>query len=306
MLKRLEQVCIENTYSKDQIKHVIIMNMEKYPLFKEAVDKGVHFISHYINIRNTYHNSKTIRVTDLLYKYIDKLDELVADIFISIMESGNTQTIQSVVGKLAKKIKYEDPFDGIKTMAELIAVLEPCSIYEIIPSKDSPTGGILVKSNYQFDNDVKQFIQNTCYLPPLICEPLEIHRNTDSAYLAKERDHLLLGKQTKHNKCLSTDVINKLNAVPLTIDEYVINNFVEKSKKPLDSIEKKNNFNRMVLGTKHIVSLLLNNDNEFWFSWKYDFRGRMYSQGYQVNIQGNSYKKAMLNLAVQERIKETL
>ena len=35
-------------------------------------------------------------------------------------------------------------------------------------------------------------------------------------------------------------------------------------------------------------------DKEFYFEWRYDFRGRMYSTGYNLNIQSDKYKKACL------------
>ena len=34
----------------------------------------------------------------------------------------------------------------------------------------------------------------------------------------------------------------------------------------------------------------------FYFTWKYDKRGRIYSQGYHVNIQSTSFKKSLINL----------
>lgn len=38
-------------------------------------------------------------------------------------------------------------------------------------------------------------------------------------------------------------------------------------------------------------------DKDFYMQWKYDARGRMYSQGYHINPQGSSYKKACIQLS---------
>ena len=46
----------------------------------------------------------------------------------------------------------------------------------------------------------------------------------------------------------------------------------------------------------------LQHGNKFWFTHKYDKRGRIYCCGYQLNTQGNSYAKAQLELANKQLI----
>ena len=42
--------------------------------------------------------------------------------------------------------------------------------------------------------------------------------------------------------------------------------------------------------------------NKFYFTHKVDKRGRLYCQGYHINYQSASYKKAMIELANKEII----
>lgn len=45
---------------------------------------------------------------------------------------------------------------------------------------------------------------------------------------------------------------------------------------------------------------LIAKGNKFWMTHRPDFRGRLYSQGYHVNTQGNSFRKAIVELAEPE------
>ena len=43
-------------------------------------------------------------------------------------------------------------------------------------------------------------------------------------------------------------------------------------------------------------------DNPFYLTHKIDKRGRIYSQGYAINVQGNSYQKSLIDLVKKDYI----
>lgn len=50
------------------------------------------------------------------------------------------------------------------------------------------------------------------------------------------------------------------------------------------------------------AAFLIHQGNEFYLTHKYDKRGRLYSCGYQVSTQGNSFQKAVVELRHKEII----
>ena len=70
---------------------------------------------------------------------------------------------------------------------------------------------------------------------------------------------------------------------------------------PID-VRKAQQHNDRCLQSAMVYDLMLQEDNEFYFIWKYDKRGRMYSQGYDINLQGSEYKKATIEFSKQELI----
>ena len=51
-----------------------------------------------------------------------------------------------------------------------------------------------------------------------------------------------------------------------------------------------------------VFAMLINEGNRFYLTHKYDKRGRTYCQGYHVSYQGNTYRKAILQLADKELV----
>ena len=94
-------------------------------------------------------------------------------------------------------------------------------------------------------------------------------------------------------------VLNVLQDIPWELNTQMLE-FDEESKKALDTEEKKINFNRMKSSSEEVYRDLLDQGNKFYFVWKRDSRGRSYSQGYHVNLQGNQYRKSIINFAKKE------
>lgn len=304
MFERLEQITIEDTYSRKHIRARVRDEVENQaygklnPMFNKACD----LIQEYM-LKDYYQskNDRIVHLDSLLADEILTIEDIVIDILIIIMPVNGPQMIQGACGKLAGTLRYPDVFDGVKTASELISVVCFSDLYDIIPPFDSETGSLMVKATHKLSDETMQYIANTQYMPPMICEPTVIKCNTDSAYLTIENDSIILGKDNHHNKYQALDAINIANSTVLALDEYMLQ-FEEVSKKPLDTIEKKQNFQRMKLSSKGVYQLLLDKGNKFHLTWKFGKRGRMYSQGYHVNIQSIEYKKSLISLHKKELI----
>ena len=131
-----------------------------------------------------------------------------------------------------------------------------------------------------------------------------------SSLLTRTNDSIILGKGNaipRATKQANKVAINKLQSVawemneellmfPEFRDEYVPDTAMTK----LEARQAKDAFNIRDAETDDVIEYLLLNGNRFFFGWRYDKRGRMYSQGYHVNPQGNQYRKAMLQFADKE------
>ena len=127
-----------------------------------------------------------------------------------------------------------------------------------------------------------------------------------SHLLTKERDSIILGRGNDAGQHINKGVINKLQSVAWEVNEEIlpyISDELSPSEEPLSAFEEAERLKSFKLRDKEtdvIIDYLLENGNRFYFGWKYDTRGRSYSQGYHINIQANEYRKAMISYADKE------
>ena len=295
--KRLEQIVIEDSYSRSDMRKKILKDISNGE--QEALTLAVEALKGYFHA--SYYESKNARLD--AYERVCGLclEDLVLEVSIIILPETAPVSYQSVVGRLAEVLGYPDIWDGVKTAAEIIAVVCQSDLYDIIAARNSETGSLMIVSNYSLELETKQKIARMKYLPPMICEPMTVNYNNQSHYLGKD-ESVLLGKDNHHNMTLGLDALNLASQVALSLDEWILTQ-EEVSKKPLDTKDKADSFYRMRETSKVVYAELVARGNEFYFGWKFDKRGRMYSSGYEVNIQSTEYKKALINLANKQIIR---
>jgi len=295
-VKRIEQICIEDRLSKKNIRKKVMKDIDgSMDILKRRFDKGCEAIKAYK--LKSYYESKQVRVDRL--KDITP-EELMLEIMIAVMPTASYQPIQAIAGKLLSALGYKDVFDGIKTAAELLAVACVSDIYDIHTATSSETGSMTIVNNYPLNESTLNYIDQTCYLPPMVCAPEIIKSNNDSGYLTI-KDTVLLGKNNYHDKTLALDVLNILNQQKLELYVGTLAE-VELPKKPIEDPEQQKAFDNMVSQSNEMYDYILEQDNEFYFCWKYDKRGRVYSSGYHINLQASQYKKSLINLKHKELI----
>jgi hypothetical protein len=318
-IKNLEQMCIEDRYSRSNIRARVLLDIMDSVETDLAIafDKAAQAIHNYAygKVSQTYWSSKLVRVQHLR-NLLDKkmtINDLVLEILIIVMPMKTAQPIQGPCGRLGGMLGYGDIFDGVKTAAELLAVVCFSDLYDIIPARESEGDSMSIMPRYSLENETNQFISDTKYLPPMICKPEVLTRNFQSGYLTIE-DSVILKGVNHHEEYVSLDVLNMANGTALALDTNILR-MKEKPNKPFDSLhkdgsvptvkvilEREKNFLELKAASKIVYKELLDNGNEFFNCHKFDSRSRKYSQGYHVHIQGSEYKKAIINLATEEVI----
>lgn len=299
MLKVDIQLAVENTYSKDKIKKYIMDDLSTLPEITDKCKQAVELITDYMNKTYSY-TSKNDRLSHLVN--LD-LESVVDEIVCAVMGIREYEMYTSIVGKLAPILKFPDLADGVKTIAEILAVVCETDLYDIVPANISPIGVIVIKPNYILDEKVFNYIDNTMYLPPMVSAPQKLTCNTDSAYLTIKRDALILGgRHNQHDGNIRLDSLNKFNSIPLSLDENMLRQYSEEVPDKIVKKEDREQYIRMIKKSYTVYAMLVQAGNEFHLPHKPDKRGRIYSQGYHVSTQGNSFKKAIINLHQEEII----
>lgn len=168
-------------------------------------------------------------------------------------------------------------------------------------------------THYNVSDDVYEDIERYQYPLPMIIPPCVVKTNRDSGYLT-EKSSMLLGKSNFTDEDICLNHINHLNSIPYTINTntaaFTRNRWkdLEKAKEGETTDQFKRRvkaFERFNTSTKDVMAALLMKAEKIWITWKYDKRGRCYSQGYHVNLQSNAWGKAVIEFFDKETLNET-
>ncbi len=163
---------------------------------------------------------------------------------------------------------------------------------------------------FDVDPATHELIAQYQYLPPMIVPPLEVTGNRGSGYLTIRTDSLLL-QDNHHEGDLCPDHLNRCNRVALRLNTEVatsINNSWKNLDKPkpgeaFEEFQKRQKaFDRYQRSAAFTMALMVEMGNKFYLTHKYDKRGRSYCQGYHINFQGNTWNKAVVELANAELV----
>ena len=286
MDEKVKQVLIESKYSKKGIQAIVLEDIGELKMQIELdLIKEIHeFIS-----TSEFKDSEQFRKLRAM-----DIRQVAEDICLTVLPVEKWTPIQGIATKLAFKLNHTNIFNAVNIAGELIAVA--CKVR--LCNLQKTEKGLDVVSLYKLEPQTKHFIEGTKYLPPMICEPLLIRKNNDSAYLTIDQDSVLLHNQY-HNFRLNLSVLNNCNKIELTLDEEVLAE-IEEPTKVLNTYRKKYNHDLMVLSSNIVYDELINAGNKFYLTHKFDTRGRLYCQGYHVNYQGSPYKRASISLANKE------
>lgn len=301
-MKYETQLLIESMFNRHQERELIRNELRSSPEIMELVNAAVSKALEWV--KGDYFESKNKRLA-LLDTNI--LEDFYIDVAGSLAQFGKAKYTQ-VVGMVSGMITTMSQKEAIRTAGELISLAAMVDLVDVIPASMSITGSMELVSRIQLEPKTSELIDQYQYLPPMIVPPEPVKSNTGSGYLSIKWDSLIL-KKNHHEHDICLDNINRFNSVAFCLNERVIRN-IRDNRKHLDSAKadetadefkaRVESFLKMEKESMKVFAMLINEGNRFYLTHKYDKRGRTYCQGYHVSYQGNTYRKAILELADKE------
>ncbi|MER9436661.1 hypothetical protein NKJ04_17360 [Mesorhizobium sp. M0618] len=158
--------------------------------------------------------------------------------------------------------------------------------------------------------DVQEDLDRYQYPLPMVVPPKELTSNKSSGYYTSKDSVILRNNHHEFDVCL--DHLNAVNQTKFKLNRQAVETIKNKWKsldkpkpdeeagdyqKRVKAFEK---FNRSAFDVMDHLGLA--SEGEFYFTHKFDKRGRTYCQGYVCNYQGNAWQKAMIEFSNQEII----
>jgi hypothetical protein len=284
----------EENFNKKHIDAKIRKAIEENFEMIQKTAQGIELVEQYMS--GQYYESKIKRIQEL--RNMD-IKTLIQEIFIGVAYCLRPELFTSVTAQIAARLKFNDRREAITTVAELVAVLCITDAFDI--TKEDKQASLMVVSCIPLPQTVIQFIENSEYLPPMVCEPLELTHNFSSGYLT-HNDSLILGTGNQHDGDICLDVLNTMNKVALKLDVQFLSTVEEVPTFETDDQDVINQWNRFKKQSYYFYRLMVGCGNRVYLTHKVDKRGRIYAQGYHITTQGTAFKKAMLELADEELV----
>ena len=301
------QEIIEEQLSKKHINTKVLDALTSDLDMMDKIIEGIEILELWCNAPGEYESQQARK------DHIKEmgLKDIVETVYVTTLALKNTTTLANLIGILALKLEFEESYQGFKAAGEIIALLCYTDVYDL--DKPKKYDSIIVKPQFALPDETKEYIENAQYLPPSICKPKYLMHNRSSGYRTIKRDSLILGGAIHHhNEDICLDVLNRMNETALELNQDMLS-IQQEYEGDLDVIEDFEGsaleYQRAVSQQKENWELFLRRsdlaysiveDNPFYLTHKIDKRGRIYSQGYAINVQGNSYQKSLLDLYNKE------
>lgn len=282
----------EEHYNRKHIDAKIRAEIEASDYMQEKLTQGIGLVNDYL--AGTYFDSKMARIAQL--QNVD-IPLLVMDMFVGIAYYQVPELFTAASSQMAARLKFSDRSEAIATTAEIIAVLCQTDAFDI--TKASKMASLMVVSCIPLSDKLIAFIENSQFLPPMVCEPLPLVHNFSSGYLT-HNDSLILGSGNHHDGDLCLDVLNTISKVALKLDTEFLSTVEEEPSFDLDTQEKLDQWANFKKQSYGFYMLMAEQGNHFYLNHKVDKRGRIYAHGYHITTQGTPFKKAMLEFADEE------
>jgi hypothetical protein len=284
-----EQKLLETTFSRRGL-----MASLKDDVDIESITDLVFSIETYLNQEYSY-DSKNARVKAIKVESIDIAYQLAASV---IKCNGEITPIQSICTSMAPLL-HTKLIEGVRTAAEILAVCEG-KLYDLLAHdyESNPTGTLALEPKLKPSLSVLSKIDEFMYIPPMVLPPKPWKFNQGGGHYTQQ-ESCILGQHNHHKEKQSLDCLNILQSIKWELDPEILQ-LKEKPNKTLDTPEKSMQFDLMKTTSSRVYKEYT--DIPFYFMWKFDKRGRMYSSGYHINFQSTDYKKALLSFVKQEVI----
>src|SRR5690606_31567889 len=115
---------------------------------------------------------------------------------------------------------------------------------------------LTVVSRIPLSQTTINFIADSEYLPPMVCEPRTLKSNFSSGYLT-HNDSLILGKGNHHDGDICLDVLNKMNQVSLKLSEEFLSSVEENPTFEVVTQDQQDQWDHFKLQSYRFYSLMM-------------------------------------------------
>ena len=161
--------------------------------------------------------------------------------------------------------------------------------------------------------EIQDSLDRWQYPLPLIVPPRKLTKNNQSGYHSVKYKSVILNQKAPLED-VNLDHLNRINSVAYKLNPTVLNNVQNKwdgkakhAKKGTTTnssdATKENNFKRYMVIASEQIQMLNQITEKLYFSWRMDFRGRSYSEGYYLNPQGNDWNRYSIQLEKEEVVR---
>jgi len=261
----------------------LIDYLDKQPFIVEELNDSIETLVQWAGQHFPY-ESKNQRIREWSPEETDFYN-LVHHIYACALLHPQGITYQALIGYICGVIRCADPLDRAKCASEVIAICYLCELIVISKISDKT---MMITTEHQLDIDIPVFLK---HLP-------EIRKPAPAEYVP-----ILGNRFKKHSLDVCRDHIDKMNAIPFTLESRLIDLMVETPKDEPATQEELDQWNKFVDHSMAAYRHVLIQGNEFYLLHNHDTRGRCYCSGYFINYQGSSYKKAIVQLANKEVVR---
>ena len=247
-------------------------------------------------VLNEQKYSKRLAINFIWNKVKDDLDlikqfETVAEakaVLVALLEVRSEVHVQNFITRISSLLGYDNSKAPIKGTS-IMEKYSQTGLYELIKY---PSGNVMIKPSIKLDYDSYHIINQYGVLPPMVVKPVDWYLDDNNqwhgGYLSIKHNPIL-GKHNMHHNTIAVDALNKLQSIAWKLDTFTLFNFSDKA----------------VYDSKQDIEIAIEMlDKPFYFMWQFDKRGRMYSKGYNINLQSTEYRKALLDFASEEYLNE--
>lgn len=219
------------------------------------------------------------------YRLLNAIDEwnttdrtnmdILNEYLVILFDESRKRPIQDLGTRLGYRLGASSPIEAIGMGASLLKLLDGY-LHKIDDELE-------IHSKYRLNRSTFKQLYRLHYLPPMLSQPEPWSSNSSGGWIS-ENKKVILGKGNYHEYPQGLDALNKLQTIQWELDTTVL--VTEECTHP--NIQR---FNRII--NDYI-------DLPFYFVWRFDKRGRSYSQGWDINLQGDEYTKACLSMHEKE------
>lgn len=242
---------------------------------------------------------KRYEAKDKLVSLVTDFDELAISIlFTTLMMKENS--IQSYIGHFASQIHFETPdsYDKVKLAAWIIGGLNE-TIFSINKPRLGSMETYTIVPKINISAEMSSKLARTFFLPPSDEVLLDWTNKYNGGY-EFEKNYAILGdKFNAHDMPIDLRTLNILQDVEYELTDTTLTPELPDEEWGDEALEA---FKLSQIQARKVLAEY--KDKEFRFVWQFDKRGRVYSKGYDINVQGNTYRKASLKFAKTEKVSD--